>query len=80
MDLCQCFEKLSLNVASCQTANSTESVRTAIEPELEDLKPFSHNQILKVHMNCKILQNAQKIFRAFLCTEHFLCIIVIDYL
>ena len=33
----QYFDKLYLNAASCQTAHSTKSVRTAIEQELKDL-------------------------------------------
>ena len=32
------FDKLSLNAASCQTADSTDSLRISIEPELKDLK------------------------------------------
>ena len=34
----QYFDKLSLNAASCQTADSTDSVRISIEPELKYLK------------------------------------------
>ena len=36
----QCFEKLFSNAASCQTADSTWSVSTAIaiEPELKNIK------------------------------------------
>ena len=33
-----CFDKVSLNAASCQTADSTVSVRTSKEPELKGLK------------------------------------------
>ena len=32
------FDKLSLNTAGCQTADSTGSVRTSIELELKDLR------------------------------------------
>ncbi len=32
------FDKVSLNAASCQTADSTVSVCTSIEPEMKDLK------------------------------------------
>ena len=32
------FEKVSLNVASCQTASSIVSVHTSKEPELKGLK------------------------------------------
>ena len=32
------FDKVSLNAASCQTADSTVSVRTSKEPELKGLK------------------------------------------
>ena len=34
----QCFDKLSLNSASCQAVGSTESVCTAIEQELRGPK------------------------------------------
>ena len=34
----QYFDKLSLNAASCQTADSTVSVLIPVEPELKDLK------------------------------------------
>ncbi len=32
------FDKLSLNVASCQTTDSTESVCSSIELDFKDLK------------------------------------------
>ena len=32
------FDKVSLNAASCQTAESTESVHTLKEPEMKGLK------------------------------------------
>ena len=40
----QCFDKLFLNAASCQMAESNEFVRTTIEPKLEvqkTNKPYS---------------------------------------
>ena len=36
----QCFEKLSLNAASCQAADIIESVHTALGPEFKDIKDF----------------------------------------
>ncbi len=35
------FDKLSLNAASCQTADSTVSVHTSLEPALKGLKKLS---------------------------------------
>ena len=34
----QYFDKLSLNAASCQTADSLDYIRISIERELKDLK------------------------------------------
>ncbi len=39
------FDKVSLNAASCQTANSTVSVCTSKEPELKGFKQLSDDQI-----------------------------------
>ena len=55
----QYFDNLSLNAASCQTADCTGSVYISIESKLKDLKQFFHNQVLKMHWNCAILENAQ---------------------
>ena len=38
----QYFDKLSLNAASCQNADTTIFVRTSIELELKDLKATFH--------------------------------------
>ncbi len=37
----QYFDNLSLNAASCQTADSTDSVYISIESELKDIKTTS---------------------------------------
>ena len=37
----QYFDKVSLNAASCQTADSTDSVLIPVEPELKYLKTTS---------------------------------------
>ena len=54
------FDKFSLNAASYQTADSTDSVRIPIEPELKDLKTtFSHSSNKK-HWNGTTLENPQR--------------------
>ena len=39
------FEKVPLNAASCQTADSKLAVRTSKEPELKGLKTTSNDKI-----------------------------------
>ena len=56
----QYFDKLSLNAASCQTADNTIFVCLSIEPELKDLNQLRLNEVLKMHRNCATLENAQK--------------------
>ena len=43
----QCSDQLYFNAASCQTADSTEPVRTSIEPELKNLKTKKFKGFLK---------------------------------
>ncbi len=42
------FYKVSLNAASCQTADSTLSVRTLKLPELKGLKQLSDDWLYKI--------------------------------
>ena len=55
-----CFDNLSLNAVSCQTADSTDSVHISIEPELKDLKTTFSKSSTKMHWNGATLENPQK--------------------
>ncbi len=46
----QCFNKLSLNAASCKTANNTESISAAIELELKDIKDLQMEKKLSKYL------------------------------
>ncbi len=47
------FDKISLNAASFQTADSTVSVCTSIEADMKQLKKNNDNEILKIYKNYK---------------------------
>ncbi len=50
-----CFDKISLNAASCQMAYSTVSVHTSKEPELKGLKSFLEFKTALTNKEIKIL-------------------------
>ena len=62
------FNKLSLNAASYQTADSTDSVRIPIEPKLKDLKTSFSYSSTKMHWNGTTLENPQKKIFFLSCT------------
>ena len=65
----QYFDKLSLNAARSQTADSTDSVRISIEPQLKDLKTNSSWLSIKNQLELRNIRKCAifKIFLIFFC-------------